>query len=166
MLRFKRKSRVSHLGKRKGQTLHFAQQQPNPRMTLAMVEDKIAQSTALSKGDVRSAIRALADVVNEALLMGMSVDLGDLGGLKVVAGSACVDTAAEVTARTIRKPRIRYYPKREMEGKAMAVAISVESDETSGATCPTPPQTGGGGSPQTPAPGGGKPTSSEDEDGF
>lgn len=86
MLRFQVKSRKASIGKKKGQVLFFAHKQASRRITLEQVEESITRSTTLTRGDVRAAIASLTDVVNEAILRGDSVDLGDLGILRVSVG--------------------------------------------------------------------------------
>lgn len=125
MLKFKVKSQKATLGKRKGQTLHFAKQVPGSRMTLRMVEEDIVKRTSLARGDVRNAIASLAEVVNEALLRGQIVDLGDLGSFQVTANGKYMDSEQEVDASTIKRPSIRHYPRAEMKRYAQAIQLSV-----------------------------------------
>lgn len=154
MLTFQRRSRVQNLGKRKGQTVHYAQQVNQGRLGLSQVEERIVRETSLSKADVRSAIAALAAIVNDAILSGMSVDLGDLGSFKVTASGRYMDTAEDVTARSIKSPRLRYFPKQEMKTKASLVHLSILSErgelttpEDTGSPAGTPPGTGASPSP-------------------
>ena len=105
MLRFQVKSRKASIGKKKGQILFFAHKQATRRMTLEQVEESISRSTTLTRGDVRAAIASLTDVVNEAILRGDSVDLGDLGTLRVAVGVKQMDKEEDVNASTLRKPQ-------------------------------------------------------------
>ena len=114
MLRFQVKSRKASIGKKKGQVLFFAHKQAARRMTLEQVEESISRSTTLTRGDVRAAIASLTDVVNEAILRGDSVDLGDLGTLRVAVGVKQMDKEEDVNASTLRKPQVRYTPKKAM----------------------------------------------------
>lgn len=136
MLKFKVKSQKANFGTRKGQTLHFAQQVPGSRMTLRMVEEDIVKRTSLARGDVRNAIASLAEVVNEALLRGQIVDLGDLGSFQVTASGKRMDSEQEVDASTIKRPSIRHYPRAEMKRYAQAIQLSVTRDG-SGQSAPT-----------------------------
>lgn len=143
MLRFKVNSRKANIGKRKGQTLYYAQQEMAGRMTLGAVENEIVQRTSLAKGDVRNAIASLAEVVNNALLNGLMVDLGDLGSFKIVANGKQMSSEAEVDATTVKKPRIMHYPKAEMKQHAERVAISVRRDKEGSSTSGSGSSTGG-----------------------
>lgn len=113
------------IGKNKGQTMYQAQRNPSGKLTLSAVEEQIVEATSLSRGDVRNAIASLAAIVNRSLLAGVSVDLGDLGSFKVEANGKMVATEKEVTASSIKKPQIRYYPKHTMRQSAQQVPISV-----------------------------------------
>lgn len=146
MLRFSVKSKKSNFGKHKDQTVYYAQQEMQGRMTLGAVENEIVQRTSLAKGDVRNAIASLAEVVNNALLNGLMVDLGDLGSFKIVANGKQMSSEAEVDATTIKKPRIMHYPKAEMKQHAERVAISVRRDKEGSSTSGSGSVgTGGGG---------------------
>lgn len=133
MLRFQVKSRKASIGKKKGQVLFFAHKQATRRMTLEQVEESISRSTTLTRGDVRAAIASLTDVVNEAILRGDSVDLGDLGILRVSVGVKQMDREEDVNASTLRKPQVRYTPKKAMRLLAKTIPVSVFNPKAKGA---------------------------------
>lgn len=132
MLRFQVKSRKASIGKKKGQILFFAHKQATRRMTLEQVEESISRSTTLTRGDVRAAIASLTDVVNEAILRGDSVDLGDLGTLRVAVGVKQMDKEEDVNASTLRKPQVRYTPKKAMRLLAKTIPVSVFNPKAKG----------------------------------
>ena len=132
MLRFQVKSRKASIGKKKGQILFFAHKQATRRMTLEQVEESISRSTTLTRGDVRAAIASLTDVVNEAILRGDSVDLGDLGTLRVAVGVKQMDKEEDVNVSTLRKPQVRYTPKKAMRLLAKTVPVSVFNPKAKG----------------------------------
>lgn len=144
MLRFKVKSQKAVMGKNKGKTVYYAHQEMGGRMTLSAVEDAIIKRTSLAKGDVRNAIASLAEVVNEALLRGQIVDLGDLGSFKVTASGKHMSTEQEVDASTIKRPRIQHYPKAEMKQHAQRVALEVIREKEDKGGSSVPPSGGGG----------------------
>ena len=133
MLRFQVKSRKASIGKKKGQVLFFAHKQATRRMTLEQVEESISRSTTLTRGDVRAAIASLTDVVNEAILRGDSVDLGELGILRVSVGAKQTDKEEDVYASTLRKPQVRYTPKKAMRLLAKTIPVSVFNPKAKGA---------------------------------
>lgn len=132
MLRFQVKNRKASIGKKKGQVLFFAHKQATRRMTLEQVEESISRSTTLTRGDVRAAIASLTDVVNEAILRGDSVDLGDLGILRVSVGAKQMDKEEDVNASTLRKPQVRYTPKKAMRLLAKTIPLSVFNPKAKG----------------------------------
>ena len=132
MLRFQVKSRKASIGKKKGKVLFFAHKQATRRMTLEQVEESISRSTTLTRGDVRAAIASLTDVVNEAILRGDSVDLGDLGTLRVAVGVKQMDKEEDVNASTLRKPQVRYTPKKAMRLLAKTIPVSVFNPKAKG----------------------------------
>ena len=131
-MRFQVKSRKASIGKKKGQVLFFAHKQATRRMTLEQVEESISRSTTLTRGDVRAAIASLTDVVNEAILRGDSVDLGDLGTLRVAVGVKQMDKEEDVNASTLRKPQVRYTPKKAMRLLAKTIPLSVFNPKAKG----------------------------------
>ena len=96
MLDFEVKSKVQPVGERKGQTVYYAQVKSQQKLTNKMLVERIVRETSLSEGDVKNALISLSNVVCEALQLGMSVDLAELGNLRVSVPSKMMDTAAEV----------------------------------------------------------------------
>ena len=132
MLRFQVKSRKASIGKKKGQVLFFAHKQASGRMTLEQVEESITRSTTLTRGDVRAAIFSLTDVVKEAILRGDSIDLGELEALHVAVSVKQMDKEEDVNASTLRKPQVRYSPKKAMRLLAKTIPVSVFNPKAKG----------------------------------
>ncbi len=127
------KSKVSTLGDRKGQTVYYAWPKMNQHMTNDEVIEHIVDATSLAKGDVKNALASLTEVVNEALSRGSSVDLAELGSLRVVVSSKMMDTPEEVTvANALKTPKITFTPKSEMLAAAKSVKLSI--DHSAGVT--------------------------------
>ena len=127
MIEFVIKSRVLPLGDRKGQTVYYAYPKMQQKMTNKMVIDRIVRETSLSAGDVRNALTSLSSVVNDALSMGMSVDLADLGSLRLTVPSKMMDTAEEVTVeKALKTPKIVFTPKAAMKQAANSVELSID----------------------------------------
>ncbi|MGI6815764.1 HU family DNA-binding protein [Bacteroides sp. KG123] len=152
MILYNVKKEVPSIGKYKGKTVYYASPVPQDKITARQVEDRIINATALSRADVRAAITALAEVVREEMLSGRSVDLADLGSFKVVANGKRVETEKEVTANTLKTPKIQFYPKQEMRNQAKAVQRMVmrpdgSSTQSGGVT---PPSGGDGEDGNTP----------------
>ena len=64
-LKFKIAKRVLTLGKRRGQTAYYAIQEEHPHTTWAEVEERISQSTTISRADLRAVTVALHDILSQ-----------------------------------------------------------------------------------------------------
>lgn len=129
MLEFEVKSRVQPVGERKGQTVYYAQVKSQQKLTNKMLVDRIVRETSLSEGDVKNALVSLSNVVCEALQMGMSVDLAELGSLRLTVPSKMMDTPEEVTAaNALKTPKIIFTPKQKMRDAANKVELSIDRD--------------------------------------
>ncbi len=127
MLEFEVKSKVQPVGERKGQTVYYARVKSQQKLTNKMLIERIVRETSLSEGDVKNALISLSNVVCEALEMGMSVDLAELGNLRVSVPSKMMDTAAEVTAKdALKTPKIVFTPKQKMRDAANKVELSID----------------------------------------
>lgn len=126
MMEFDIDKRVQPIGERKGQTVYFAKLKSQQKLTNSMLIERIVRETSLSEGDVKNALVSLSNVVCEALKMGMSVDLAELGNLRVSVPSKMMDTAAEVTVKdALKTPKIVFTPKQKMRDAANAVELSI-----------------------------------------
>lgn len=143
MLEFEVKSRVQPVGERKGQTVYYAQVKSQQKLTNKMLVDRIVRETSLSEGDVKNALVSLSNVVCEALQMGMSVDLAELGSIRLTVPSKMMDTPEEVTvANALKTPKIVFTPKQKMRDAAGKVELSIDKGDakssTGGGTTTTP----------------------------
>ena len=125
MIEFEVKSKKQTVGPKKGQTVYYAIAKNNNHMTLDAVLDMIVDETSLSRGDVMNALIALARIVCRGVKMGFSVDLGDLGSLRVYFPSKMMDKEADVTAATLKTPKIIYTAKARMREAARSAEVSV-----------------------------------------
>lgn len=127
MLEFEVKSRVQPVGERKGQTVYYAQVKSQQKLTNKMLVDRIVRETSLSEGDVKNALVSLSNVVCEALQMGMSVDLAELGSIRLTVPSKMMDSAEEVTVKgALKTPKITFTPKQKMRDAANKVELSID----------------------------------------
>lgn len=125
MIEFEVKSKTQPIGKRKGQTVYYAQPVSQQHLTNKMVVDRIVRETSLSAGDVSNALISLGAIVRDALELGQSVDLADLGSFRIVVPAKMMDTEAEVTAESLKKPKIIFTPKAAMRSAAKSVELRV-----------------------------------------
>lgn len=135
MIDFTIKKRTLNVGLRKGQTVYYAAPKMQQRMTNKMLVERIVRETSLSAGDVRSALVSLSNVVNDALTMGMSVDLADLGSLRLAVPSKMMDTPEEVTVgKALKTPKILFTPKATMKQAANSVELSIDRSQVTADT--------------------------------
>ena len=106
MVEFEVKSKKQTIGKKKGQTVYYAVPKSNQHMTLDSLCDMIMDETSLSRGDVMNTLITLGKMACRSLKMGASVDLGDLGSLRVYFPPKMMDNIKDVTAATLKKPKI------------------------------------------------------------
>ena len=90
-----------------------------------MVVDRIVRETSLSAGDVSNALISLGAIVRDALELGQSVDLADLGSFRIVVPAKMMDTEVEVTADSLKAPKIVFTPKAAMRNAAKSVELRV-----------------------------------------
>ena len=127
MIEFEIKSKIQLIGKRKGQTVYFAQATAQQHLTSNMVIDRIVRETSLSAGDVSNALISLGAIVRDALLMGSSIDLADLGSFRVIVPPKMIDNEIDVCVETLKKPKIVFTPKQQMREAAKNVELSVDN---------------------------------------
>jgi predicted histone-like DNA-binding protein len=85
------------------------------RITKAELSKEIVGLSSLSRGDVSNVIESLLDVLPKYLLMGKSVNLGDLGTLRVSFSSEGVDDPNDFTASKIKGARVIFTPSVELK---------------------------------------------------
>lgn len=92
-----------------------------------MVVTRIVSETSLSEGDVSNALISLSNIVCDTLIMGMSVDLAELGNLRISVPSKMMDSVSEVTVKdALKTPKIVFTPKQKMRDAANAVELSID----------------------------------------
>ena len=143
MMEFEIDSRVQPIGKREGQTVYFAKLKTQQKLTNEMVIERIVRETSLSEGDVKNALVSLSNIVCDALKLGMSVDLAELGSFRLTVPSKMMDSPEEVTvADALKTPKITFTPKQKMRDAANAVELSIDRSSvkasTSGGTTTNP----------------------------
>lgn len=149
MLEHEIKKKVLTIGNRKGQTVYYAYPKSQQKLTNEMVIERIVRETSLSEGDVSNALISLGNIVCDALKMGMSVDLAELGSLRLIVPSKMMDTPEEVTvANALKTPKIVFTPKQKMRDAANAVELSIDrpKKETISGGTTTDPGSGNEGS--------------------
>ena len=126
MIEFQVKSKTQPLGKRKGQTVYFAQPVSQQHLTNKMVVDRIVRETSLSVGDVSNVLISLGVIVCDALELGQRVDLADLGSLRIIVPPMMMSSEEEVTVeKALKTPKIVFTPKSAMRSAANSVELHI-----------------------------------------
>lgn len=155
MIEFIVKSKKMNIGKHKGKTMFYAAPKlSRQHLTTADLEKEIVAATSLTRGDVRNALISLAETVNRALSRGDSIDLGDLGMLKVIINPMYKEKEEDVTSAALKEPVIRFYPKREMRQAYKSVQTRVDNAKLRNLTPGAPSPRPGEGQGQAPDPSG------------
>ena len=135
MLEHEIKSKVLTIGERKGKTVYYAYPKSQQKLTNDMVVERIVRETSLSEGDVKNALVSLSNVVCDALQLGMSVDLAELGSFRLVVPSKMMDTPDEVTvADALKTPKITFTAKQKMRDAANSVELSIDRSSVKAST--------------------------------
>jgi len=85
-----------------------------PNMTQEELEERIANATSLTAGDVSSVLKSMAFEIALAVSNGRSVETS-LGVFQVQLKVDTVDTLEEVTVETIDKVNVRFYPNKKIQ---------------------------------------------------
>lgn len=85
-----------------------------PNMTQDELEERIANSTSLAPGDVASVFMSLRFEIGMSIANGRSVETS-FGLFQSQLKVKAVNTLEEVTADTVEKVNIRYYPSKKMQ---------------------------------------------------
>lgn len=103
------------------------------------LSEMIAETSALSAGDIQSVMIQMEKVVSWLLLEGIPVEIGKLGKLHPGIAAKAVATYEEVTPETIEKVYVRFTPSKALEDKLKNAKVEFKEIEfKSYAPKPTP----------------------------
>lgn len=87
-------------------------------LTLSEVASRIAKRSTMHAADIKAVLSALEQTVGDALTSGHSVRLGDLGSFSLTCTTTHGEDAPElVTAKQVKKLRVRFTPSAAMQQK-------------------------------------------------
>ncbi len=87
------------------------------KKTLKAISVDIVEKSSLTRGDVNSTLDNLVDQIPKYLLDGNSVNLGDLGTLRLSFSSEGVESAEEFNASMIKNVKIIFTPGKDLKKK-------------------------------------------------
>lgn len=129
MIEFEVKQRRLTMGRRKGETAYFAVPKSGSRMTNRMVIDRLACETSLSTGDVSKVLVGLSATICDAMLMGQSVELGELGSFRISVPCRMMSEKKNVTEASLKSPKVVFTPRASMRAAVGAVKLSVDNPD-------------------------------------
>jgi len=91
------------------------------KVTKTEVVKEIVNMSSLSRGDVSNTIENLIDIVPKYLLMGKSVNLGELGTLRLSFSSKGVEKPEEFNVSLIKGVRIVFTPSTEFKNSLKTI---------------------------------------------
>lgn len=94
--------------------------------TIQEISADISGSSSLSRGDIQNVILSTVDQVPKYLLDGQSVDLGELGSLRISFGSEGVDKKEDFNASMIDEVKIIFTPGRALKNILDGVRFELE----------------------------------------
>ena len=89
---------------------YYAQPIIDGTVTKKTLADDLVLISSLSRGDISSVIENLIEILPKYLLTGKSVQLGELGTLRVSFSSEGAETKEELNAKMIRRRKILFTP--------------------------------------------------------
>lgn len=125
-MKYRIRSRKSNLGKRAGQTVYYAAPEAIHQTTLKELSESIQRRTALSDVDVEMSIRALSHAIQQELLMGHSVQLGELGSFTPQRSARYMNSPEEVTTQTLGAVKLTFTPNRQLVNTLQNMVIRID----------------------------------------
>ena len=104
-------------------------QKKNKTIKTKQIAERIAETSAWSKGDVFGLLMQYETVIAWELMEGNPVELGDIGVLSPEFSAKAVDTLEEANASTITRRFIRLRPKREFAKKMKNIPVEYDNNE-------------------------------------
>lgn len=97
-------------GEHAGKEMYFGQVRLNEEISLDKLSRQVAANTTATPADVEGVINGLLEVLVDELDDGSIVELGELGNMRMSAGSSGVEKPEDFHCRLMRRPRIVLTP--------------------------------------------------------
>jgi len=102
---------------------YYAQPVNTGKISQRSIAEDIVNLSSLARGDVSNAIESLIDVIPRYLLMGKSVNVGDLGTLRLSFSSKGVENPKEFNTGMISGVRVIFTPSVEFKNALKKVSF-------------------------------------------
>lgn len=93
-----------------GQRKYYANAVNVGKMTVKSLAKEISGRSSLTRGDIENVLNNFVDVLPTFLKMGMSIQLGDFGTIRLSLSSEGADTPKDFTADMIKHVRVIFTP--------------------------------------------------------
>jgi predicted histone-like DNA-binding protein len=90
------------------------------------IAKEIERRSALSLGDVRSALSNLVEIMPLFLKLGQTIKLEGFGSFRITARSEGTDTAEELNARHIKGVKLVFQPSVELKRSLEDISFEIE----------------------------------------
>ncbi|MEQ9263463.1 MAG: hypothetical protein RLP14_09905 [Owenweeksia sp.] len=111
-------------GIHKGQKRYYARARMRGTLSLERLSERMSQRSTLSRTDIQAVLYGLTEMIPEILEAGYGVELGPLGRLRISVGSAGHALPGEVSARSIRRPRMVFKPGKPLRERMKLLKFS------------------------------------------
>jgi predicted histone-like DNA-binding protein len=98
-------------------------------VTKSDLAKEITAISSLSKGDVSNVIECILEVIPKYLLMGKSVNLGEIGTFRISFSSEGVDEKADFNVGKIDGVKIIFTPSTELKKQLNDIHFELDSNE-------------------------------------
>ena len=85
------------------------------RKSIKQISNDVSGSSSVSRGDIQNVILSLVDQIPKYLVDGQSVELGELGTLRISFSSEGVDNKEDFNTSKIEKAKIVFTPSTAMK---------------------------------------------------
>lgn len=127
MFSFKVIETILRVGPKKGQKAFTAVPKAQAKFGVDWLIQRIVRETSLSEGDVRNVLITLRNIIIEVVTLGGSLDIGDIFSLRVSIPGKMIEKEIDVTADTLKRPRILVRWKEPISKALKLIQVDVDN---------------------------------------
>lgn len=126
-MEFSLREKIMPIGKHKGKKVYYAEAHRPRVINFEEVISDISEMSSLTTGDVRNAIDRIAYYLRRELSAGNTIQLGQIGTFKLSVGSKYHEKPTEVSADTLKRPKLRIIPNSYLKSSANLLKVNVDN---------------------------------------
>lgn len=123
-IKLKTISRVNPLKKEEAPKFYVTAKH-DTRVSEEELAQKISKRCTLRESDVRGALIALLDIMQEELILGNIVSLGNIGSFYVNVSSNGTDNSTDLSLKDVRGTKIVYAPSKKLKKQLLLIDYSL-----------------------------------------